>query len=86
MLTLKACSTYSSATAYIVIVIVALAEELLALVTLLVPLFSGMLVSAIEMLVSLKPSRTNPIRRIAGATIVTSLFTLTLSQFNYSLE
>jgi len=70
---------YSSATEYIVIVMVALADELLALPTLLAASLLGMLVSATEVSVSPKPSRTNPARRIAGMTIVTSLFTSTHS-------
>jgi len=72
MLTLKACSTYSSATAYIVIVMVALAEELLAL---LVTSLLGVPVSATEMPVSFRPSRTNPVKRIAKVIKKISLFT-----------
>jgi len=48
---------YSPATAYIVIVMVALAEELLALLTLLVTSLWGVPVSAIEMAASLRPNR-----------------------------
>lgn len=51
-----------------VIVIVALAEELLALLTLLATSSRGTLVSAIEMPVSLNPNRTNPENRIARIT------------------
>lgn len=75
---------YSSTTVYIVIVIVALAEELLALLILLVASLRGTPVSAIEMRVSLKPSRINPTRRIARVTTVTSL-TLILTLFPYQV-
>jgi hypothetical protein len=78
--------TYSPSPVYIVIVIVALAEELPLLVTLLATSLLGMLVSATEMPISLKLNRTNPTRRIARVTTMTSLFTSTSSQFNYSLE
>jgi hypothetical protein len=61
-----------------VIVIVALAEELLALLILLVTLLSEMLASATEMSVSVMPSRTNAIKRIARMTIMINLFTSTL--------
>ena len=61
------------------IVIVALAEELLVLLILLVTSLLGVSVSATEMLVSLKPSRTNPTRRIAEIATVTRLFTSILS-------
>jgi len=67
--------TYSLGEVYIVIVMVALAEELLALLIVLVTSLSGMLVSATEMSVSFKPSRTNPTRRIARVATVNSLFT-----------
>ena len=70
---------YSSSAPVIVIVMVALAEELLALLPLLVTSLSGMLVSAIEMRVSLMPSRTNPIRRIARMITKNGLFTSTPS-------
>jgi hypothetical protein len=49
-------------------VIVALAEELLALLTMLVTSLFGVPVSAIEMPVSLNPNRTNPENRIARIT------------------
>ena len=48
---------YSSSTAYIVIVMVALAEELLALARLLVTSLSGMVLSISEVLVS-EPTNT----------------------------
>jgi len=70
---------YSLSIPVIVIVIVALAEELLDLLTLLATSSLGTLVSATEMSVSLKPSRPNPTRRIARVTTVTNLFTSTLS-------
>ena len=57
---------YSLTTVYLVIVIVALAEELLGLLMLVVIPLSRMQISAIEMLVSLSPRRTNPADRIAG--------------------
>ena len=53
----------------------AVAEEFLASLTLLVTSLSGMLVSAIEMTVSLEPNRTNPDGRIARVTTTASLFT-----------
>ena len=68
---------YSLSAPVIVIVMVAVAEELL--LTLLVTSLLGMLVSAIEIAVSLSPNRTNPTRRIARVTTVTSLFTSTPS-------
>ena len=70
-------AAYSSATAYIVIVIVALAEELLASVWLVVSSLSGTSISAREVFVSFKPSRTNPTRRIARVITMISLFTST---------
>lgn len=57
--------------------IVALAEELLALLILLVTLLSEMLASAIEMSVSLMPSWTNAIKRIARMIIMINLLTST---------
>jgi hypothetical protein len=69
---------YSSATAYIVIV--ALAEELLAI--LLVISLLGMSVSAIEMTLSLKPNRIGPETRIAVMT--RGFFASTTSRFNYT--
>jgi len=58
---------------------VALAEELFALLILVAASLSVMPVSATEMSVSLKPSRTNPNRKIARVTTMTSLFTSTPS-------
>ena len=74
---------YLPATVYIVIVIVALAEELLALVWLVIVSLSGTLVSATEMPVSLKPSKTNTNRRITKVIKKISLFTSTSSQYKY---
>jgi len=70
---------YPSATVYIVIVIEAPDEELLALLIVVVVSLLGLLVSAKAIFVSFKPSRTTPTRRIARVTTVTSLFTSTLS-------
>jgi hypothetical protein len=63
----------------------AIAQELLASVWVVVVLLSRMPVSAIAMFASLILSRANPTRRIARAAIITSLFTSTPSQFNYGL-
>ncbi len=76
--------TYSSGKVYIVIVMVALAEELLALLILLITSLWEMLVSAREISVSFKPSRTNPTRRIARVTTVTRL-TLISALFRYQV-
>ena len=70
---------YSLVTAYIVIVMVALAEELLALLIRLATSLSGTLVSAIEMAVSLRPNRINPMSIFARMTTKNSLFTSTSS-------
>jgi hypothetical protein len=59
--------------------IVATAQEFLALVWLEAILLSGMLVSATEMLRSVRSNRINPTRRITRAITVTSLFTSTPS-------
>jgi len=45
-----------------------LAEELLALLTLIVASLSGMLVSAMEIVVSLRPNRVNRASKIVGIT------------------
>jgi hypothetical protein len=66
---------YSSATAYIVIVMVALAEELVAPIWLVVISLSGMLVSAIEMTAPLSPNRIKPSSRATSVTEMTSLVT-----------
>ncbi len=68
---------YSLNVPVIIIVIVALAEELLALLTLLVTSLSEMLASATKIYVSFMPSRTDAIKRIARMTIVINLFTST---------
>jgi hypothetical protein len=68
---------YSLGTPVIVIVIVALAEELLALLTLLVAALSRTLVSAIEKLVSPKPNRINPPSRVARMTTKNGVLTST---------
>jgi flagellar biosynthesis protein FlhB len=73
---------YSSATEYIVIVIVAVAEALLA--SLLATSLLGMLASATEMSISIKLSRTDPIRRIARMIGNNDLFTLIPSRINYT--
>jgi len=70
---------YSLSAPVIVIVIEALAEELL--VSLLVTSLLEVLVSAIEMSISLRPNRTRPAARIARMT--RGLFTSTTSKFNY---
>jgi len=70
---------YSSGIVCIVITITALAEELLALITLLVTSLSGMLVSTIEMAVSLRPGRTNPASMIARMVKKNGLCTSTSS-------
>jgi hypothetical protein len=54
-------------------IVIAIAEELLALVWLVVILLSGTLVSAITMSVSFVPSRMKSTRRIAGMTGNSSL-------------
>jgi len=54
---------------------VALAEELLALLIVLVTSLSGTRVLAIEMSVSLSPKRTSPAIRIVRITRIASLFT-----------
>ena len=61
----------------IVIVIVALAEELLALLILLATSSLGTLALAMEMTVSLKPSRTKPAIMIAKVIRKNGLFTPT---------
>jgi hypothetical protein len=53
----------------------ATAQELLALLWLVVILLSGMLVSAAEISVSVKPSKTNAIRRIVRIIRKNDLFT-----------
>jgi len=65
--------TYSSATAYIVIVIVALAEELSTSLMLLAALLSGRLVSATEAVVSEIPNRDKPISMTASTSKMLSL-------------
>ena len=67
--------SYSFDVVVIVIVIVALAEELLALLILLVTSLLGTLVSAIEMPVSLKPSKIKPAIMIAKMIRKNGLFT-----------
>ncbi len=67
-----------------VIVMVALAEELLASVWLVVSSLSGMPISATEIPVSFKPNRTDANRRIAKVIKKTGLFTSTSSQSNIS--
>ena len=71
---------YSSSTPVIVIIIVALAEELL--VSLLVISLLELLVSAMEMTLSLRPNRISPETRIAGMT--RGFFASTTSNFNYT--
>jgi hypothetical protein len=70
---------YSLATAYIVIVMVALAEELLALLTLLVTSLWGVPVSAIEMAASVRPNRIKPASMTARMVKKNSLCTSTSS-------
>ena len=69
---------YSVSTPVIVIVIEALDEELLALLIVVDTSLSGLPVSATEMAVSLKPSRTDINRRIAKVIKKTGLFTYTI--------
>jgi hypothetical protein len=77
---------YSSSTAYIVVVMVALAEELVALLILPAASLLGVAVSSLEMTVSFRPDRGNPTDIVSGTTMKKSLFTSTLSQFNYSIS
>lgn len=70
---------YSSSIPVIVIVIVALAEELLALLTLLATSLLGTLVSATETSLSFKPIRIDATRRTARVAMMTNLFTSTSS-------
>jgi hypothetical protein len=70
---------YSLTTPVIVIIIEALAEELLALLIVVITSLLGLPVSATEMAVSLKPNRNNPVSRIAAMTRTVSLFTFTTS-------
>lgn len=70
---------YSLSTPVIVIVIVALAEELPALLTLLVTSLLGLAVSSLEMTVSLNPNRGNPVSIIARMITKNDLFTSTPS-------
>jgi hypothetical protein len=66
---------YSLITPVIVLVIVALAEELLASVWPVVILLSGILASATEMLRSVRPNRISPANRIARIIKAVSPFT-----------
>jgi hypothetical protein len=61
------------------IIVIAIAQELLALLWLVVILLLGMRVSATEVLRSVRPNRINPTRRIAGLNIMTSSSTSTPS-------
>ena len=71
---------YSLDIPVIVIVIEALAEELLALLIVVVTSLLGLPVSATEISVSLKPSRTDTNRRIVKVIKKTDLFTSTSVQ------
>ena len=78
------CNDYSTipyllATAYIVIVMVALAEELPALLTLLVTSLLSTAVLAKEMAVSVRLDKTNPTSIIARMITKNGLFTSTHS-------
>lgn len=81
--TARSSPAYSSATAYIVIVIAVLAEELSALLMVLVASLFCALVLAIEMALSLSLERIKPVSRIAKMTIKESLFTFTPFWSNY---
>jgi hypothetical protein len=70
---------YSLGTPVIVIVIVALVEELPALLVVLITALLGVAVSAIEMLVSLSPNKTDSINMIVRMTRKTGFFTSTPS-------
>jgi hypothetical protein len=69
--------SYSLSVPVIVIAIVALAEELLALLTLLVTSLLGVPVSAIEMAASLRPNRIKPASMAARMVKKNSLRTST---------
>ena len=77
--------SYSSATAYIVIVMVALAGELLALLILIVASLLGALVSASEALVSDATNTGNPATSATRAIKKISLFNFTISLSLYAL-
>ena len=77
---------YSLSAPVIVIVIVALAEELLALLTLLLTSLSGTPVSATETTLSPKPSKTNPTRTIARMIAKNGVFTSASAQYNFTLS
>jgi len=70
---------YLSVTAYIVIVIVALAEQLLVLFVLPVTSLLELATSSTEMAVLLRPNRGNPKNIIVKMTTKKSLFTSTSS-------
>jgi len=81
--------SYSSATAYMVIVIVALAEELLTSVWLVVISLSGMLLSAIEEPVSDTTDADDPasiITNITKAIKRISLFIAAVPQLQHTLQ
>ena len=77
---------YSPSPPYIVIIIVALAEELLAYLILPAASLPGVAVSSLEMIVSLRRNRGNPTNMITKTITSKSIFTPTPSSFDYTIS